>query len=454
MWLALRLIVRLVGVVALCLAFAVAWAMVDTHRSIDRETSASADRVAAQLEILYWRELMWRGGLRSEGLLPTPEWQTLATLKLVSAGVCVAFAPGTGEPTRLCGQVEGVGAQAPVWFESIYEGILGPQAGLNRALSARQADAGSIFAVADPEAAVRQAWLRVSTIADFAAAMALAIFVFATLAIAYTLAPTAAIVGGLRQMALGDYRRRLPPFRAREFALIGRAVNDLAGRLERARAERIALTRRLIEVRDDERKQMARELHDEFGQCLTATLALAGAMEAGARGRPDLVQDARAIGGVARRMMTSLRGALAQLRNPIAEELGLEASLAQLVAGWNALDAPRTAVRLDFAADLGGVPDDIASNVYRIAQECLTNAIRHGAPTEVRVRVGRIAERAGAISLTVEDDGGGDAARVVAAAGRGIAGMRERVEAFGGDFMICRAVRGVCVAATIPLAAA
>jgi two-component system, NarL family, sensor histidine kinase UhpB len=454
MWLALRLIVRLVGVVALSLAFAVAWAMVDTHRSIDRETSASADRVAAQLEILYWRELMWRGGLRNEGLLPTPEWQTLATLKLVSAGVCVAFAPGTGEPTRLCGQVEGVGAQAPVWFKSIYEGILGPQAGLNRALSARQADAGSILAVADPEAAVRQAWLRVSTIADFAAAMALAIFVFATLAIAYTLAPTAAIVEGLRQMALGDYRRRLPPFRAREFALIGRAVNDLAGRLERARVERIALTRRLFEVRDDERKQVARELHDEFGQCLTATAALAGAIEAGARGRPDLAQDARAIGGVARRMMTSLRGALAQLRNPIAEELGLEASLAQLVAGWNALDAPRAAVRLDVAVDLGGVPDDIASNVYRIAQECLTNAIRHGAPSEVRVCVGRIAERAGAISLTVEDDGGGDATRVVAAAGRGITGMRERVEAFGGDFTICRAVRGVRVAATIPLAAA
>jgi two-component system sensor histidine kinase UhpB len=153
-------------------------------------------------------------------------------------------------------------------------------------------------------------------------------------------------------------------------------------------------------------------------------------------------------------MMTSLRGALTQLRNPIAEELGLEASFAQLVAGWNALDCPRTAVRLDFAADLGGVPDDIASNVYRIAQECLTNAIRHGAPSEVRVCVGRIAERAGAISLTVEDDGVGDAARVVAAAGRGITGMRERVEAFGGDFTICRAVGGVRVAATIPLAAA
>jgi two-component system, NarL family, sensor histidine kinase UhpB len=198
-WLVLRLVVRLVGVVALCLALALASAMMDTHRNIDRETSASADRVAAQLETLYWRELLWRGGLRREPLLPTPEWRTLATLKLVSPGVCVAFAPGTGEPAKLCGQVAGVGAQAPLWFESVYLGILGPQANLMRALAARQPEAGSIFATADPEAAVRQAWLRVSTIASFAAAMALGIFVFAALAIAHTLAPTAAIVTGLRQ---------------------------------------------------------------------------------------------------------------------------------------------------------------------------------------------------------------------------------------------------------------
>ena len=174
---------------------------------------------------------MWRGGLRNERLLPAPEWQTLATLKLVSPGVCVAIrardrrADATLRPSRRRRRAGSGLVQVDLRGDSRTSG------GLIRSLSARQADAGSIFAVADPEAAVRQAWLRVSTLADFAAAMALAIFVFAALAIAHTLAPTAAIVAGLRKMALGDYRRRLPPFRAREFALIGRAVNDLADRL-------------------------------------------------------------------------------------------------------------------------------------------------------------------------------------------------------------------------------
>ena len=183
-----------------------------------------------QLEILYWRELLWRGGLRKEGLLPTPEWRTLATLKLVSPGVCVAFAPGTGEPTQLCGQVEGVGAPAPAWFESVYLGMLGPQANLIRALAARQPEAGSIFATAEPQAAVRQAWLRVSTIANFAAAMALAIFVFAAVAIAHTLAPTAAIVG------------RPAPDGARRLSSAFAAVSSARVCADRARRQRSRAT--------------------------------------------------------------------------------------------------------------------------------------------------------------------------------------------------------------------
>ena len=214
---------------------------------------------------------MWRGGLRNEGLLPTPEWQTLATLETRIGRRLRAFAPGTGEPTRLCGQVEGVGAPASrSGSRRSMRGFSEPRrASIAPSAHAKPTLGGSLRSQADPEAAVRQAWLRVSTIADFAAAMALAIFVFATLAIAYTLAPTAAIVERpARDRRFGQYRRRLPAVRAREFALIGRAVNDLAGRLERARAEQIVLIRRLIEVRDDERNEMARELHDEFGQCL------------------------------------------------------------------------------------------------------------------------------------------------------------------------------------------
>jgi two-component system, NarL family, sensor histidine kinase UhpB len=205
-------------------------------------------------------------------------------------------------------------------------------------------------------------------------------------------------------------------------------------------------------VQEEERRALARDLHDEFGQCLTATAALAAAMEAGAAGdRPDLADDARAIARITAQMMTVVRGALVRLRSQDIDELGLQASLAQLVAGWNARSA--AAFHLDVAGNLATVPEEAAVNVYRIAQECLTNAARHGKPRDVRLRVERVAADGEAVALSVEDDGGGGPAQINTSAGHGILGMRERIAAFGGSLSIEQAVRGVRVAAIIPLLA-
>ncbi|HEY9344961.1 MAG TPA: hypothetical protein VIQ53_06585, partial [Inquilinus sp.] len=89
-----HLVLRLAAVVLLCLACAVGWVLVDTHRAIETAAAASADRVAGTLETLYWRELMWRGGLSRQHLVPIPDWETMATMKVISPGVCVTFSPG------------------------------------------------------------------------------------------------------------------------------------------------------------------------------------------------------------------------------------------------------------------------------------------------------------------------------------------------------------------------
>jgi hypothetical protein len=82
-----HLVLRLAGVVLLCFACAIGWVLFDSHRSIEKETAASADRVARSLEALYWRELLWRGGLNREHIVPLPDWQTIATMKVISPGV-------------------------------------------------------------------------------------------------------------------------------------------------------------------------------------------------------------------------------------------------------------------------------------------------------------------------------------------------------------------------------
>jgi signal transduction histidine kinase len=149
--------------------------------------------------------------------------------------------------------------------------------------------------------------------------------------------------------------------------------------------------------------------------------------------------------------MENLRSALVRLRSQDIEEIGLEANLRQLVSNHNAQSASRTVFRLSIVGKLTALPKQVAIDIYRIAQECMTNAVKHGTPTEVRLSIERMMTKDGAIALIIEDDGGGDAARINCGQGHGILGMRERITALGGSLSIEKAKRGVRVSAIIPV---
>ena len=446
-----HLVLRLGGVVLLCLACAIGWVLIDAHRSIEKETTASAGRVAQTLEALYWRELLWRGGLNREHIVPMPDWQTLATMKVISPGVCVTFAPANEVPKRLCSQLEAITVPAPDGFKSFYGWMFGDFVRIEQPLTQRQPLAGTVTAQPDAEAAMRQAWHQIEIVLSVAGLLAAAIGVLAALLIGHSLMPARSIVASLKRLAQGDFSHRLPRYRTAEFNEISRAVNDLSTRLGETTAQRVALTNRLFQVQEEERRALARDLHDEFGQCLAAVGALATVIEMESKpDRPDLAQDARSIIETTKRMTGTLRGALARLRSLEVEELGLEASLAQLVAGWNVQSAPQATFHLDVKGDLGEMPRATAQSIYRIAQECLTNAARHGSPQDVRLHVERGAT---AVALSVEDDGGGSPSKLSGASGYGLLGIRERITALGGSLSIGPAPRGVRIAAVIPLAA-
>jgi len=456
MRLVLQLVARLLLIVALCLGAATIWATFDAYRSVDRATAASAQRVAQALQGLYWHELLLRSSRMREHLVPVPEWRTLETVKLIAPGVCVEFQPAAAFEKPLCGQSQGIGRTPPRWFAAIVPTFLGSHAEVVRPVSPRATAAGTVVATPDEAASISLAWEYILNVIDVALLMAAAIALLASLAIAHTLAPARAIVTTLQRMARGQYRTKLPRFRSMELGMIGTAVDALGSRLEEATEQRAALTRRLIEIRDDERRALARELHDEFGQNLSAILAFANTIEtASAQQSKDtgIAQDARMISQATHHLMASLRDALKRLRNPLPEELGLEASLVNLVDSWRSQSATQPTIQLDLKGDLTDIRGPAATTAYRVAQECLTNALRHGAAREISLHVERCAGEDGALLIRVEDDGGGDAARVARSAGFGLTGIRERVTAAGGSLSILPARRGLSVAATIPLAA-
>jgi signal transduction histidine kinase len=460
MRLVLQLVARLLVVVALCLGAATIWATIDAYRSVDRATAASAERVSQALEALYWRELLLRSNRTREHLVPVSEWRTIETMKLISPGICVRFEPAGAFENPLCGQSKGIGKSPPLWFAAAVQTLFGTHAAVARSISMRNVTAGTISAIADPDAAISLAWQHIVDNIHVALLMALAIAFFASLAIAHTLAPAQLIVTALQRMAHGQYRTSLPRFRSMELAMIGQAVGDLGERLAQATEERAVLTRRLLEIRNDERRALARELHDEFGQNLTAILAFASTIEATSaqeqaksQANSDVAQDARMISQSTLRIMACLRDTLNRLRHPPAEELGLEACLVSLVDSWRSQNATQPMIQLDLQGDPADVRGIVAATAYRVAQECLTNSLRHSAAREIVLRIERRTGAENALLVRVEDDGGGDAAKVAQSAGFGLTGIRERVAALGGSLSIARATGGVSVAATIPLAA-
>lgn len=456
MRLVLQLVARLLVVVALCLGAATIWATIDAYRGVDRATAASADRVSQALEALYWRELLLRSNRTREHLVPVSEWRTIETMKLISPGICVRFEPRGEFENPLCGQSKGIGKAPPLWFAAAVQTFFGTHAAVARSISTRNVTAGTVSAIPDPDAAISLAWQHIVDNIHVALLMALAIAFFASLAIAHTLAPAQLIVTALQRMAHGQYRTSFPRFRSMELAMIGQAVGDLGDRLAQATEERAVLTRRLLEIRHDERRALARELHDEFGQNLSAILAFASTIEATSaqeQARIAVAQDARMISQSTLRIMACLRDTLNRLRHPPAEELGLEACLVSLVDSWRSQNATQPMIQLDLQGDLADVRGIVAATAYRVAQECLTNSLRHSAAREIVLRIERRTGPENALLVRVEDDGGGDAAKVAQSAGFGLTGIRERVTALGGSLSIARATGGVSVAATIPLAA-
>jgi signal transduction histidine kinase len=280
------------------------------------------------------------------------------------------------------------------------------------------------------------------------ALLGLCVAVYATLARA--LRPTQAIGAALRQLAANDLSARLPRFDLAELSVISGVFNTLAERLQTTLAERNALTRKLIEVQDEERRHLARELHDEFGQSLSAIAAqAAAAAHTAERECPPLYEECRGISRTTVRMMETLRGALVRLRPPDVEELGLTISLESLVASWNGFEKGRTRFEIAVIGAADDLPPGVSASLYRIAQEAITNAAKHAHARRVQLRL----EAGDAeIALTVEDDGEAAGASLPPKAGMGLLGMQERVVSLGGTLQFeRRETGGARLVARIPI---
>ena len=314
---------------------------------------------------------------------------------------------------------------------------------------------GELAVTPDLDSEAADAWMQIRAVLWIAAGILL-LNVLIYLPVHRALRPAEQILRALGDMEKGDLSVRLPRFELVELERIGAVFNHLAERLQATIAEQRRLAERLLTVREEERRHLARELHDEFGQCLASINAEAAyANELAREDMPALLPCTQAIARTTGQMMEALQQILRQLRPVGLEEFGLAAGLEQLVEGWQQRSRGSCDYRLDIEGDFSNLPDNLNVSLYRIVQESLTNAAKHGRATAVEVRL-RHSEGSGHIEVTIDDDGerGGCALHEGGPGGFGVLGMRERVQALGGRFALApRSPKGMRVEASIPAAA-
>jgi PAS domain S-box-containing protein len=203
------------------------------------------------------------------------------------------------------------------------------------------------------------------------------------------------------------------------------------GELRAANRQLRILSASLQDVREQERTRIARELHDELGQQLTGlklSLSWLGIrLKEGRSANPDSVDDMRRLLDQA---ITSVRRISTDLRPPILDDLGF----AEAVTWQSQEFARRSGIRISLSLDAHNHVQDpeMATALFRIVQESLTNAVRHSGAQNVNVE---LTEDDGALVLTIQDDGGGIRAHGTPA-GIGLISMRERATSIGGQFEI------------------
>ncbi len=266
--------------------------------------------------------------------------------------------------------------------------------------------------------------------------------------------PILTLVDATKKVALGDYSPRVARWANDEIGDLAVSFNQMAtelGRLDEIRQEQEQLRRQLLEgvitAQEDERRRIARELHDSTSQSLTSLIIGLKNLEECCE-NPDILPQFEQLRVETGRTLDEVHALALQLRPAVLDDLGLEAALERLVSEWR--------LRYNVSADVlvhlreERLPGDVETTLYRIVQEALTNIGKHAHANSVSVLVER---KDRDVVAVIEDDGiGFDMNSSFDKGHLGLLGMRERAELLSGNLILeSKGREGTSIFVTIPI---
>jgi two-component system sensor histidine kinase UhpB len=287
---------------------------------------------------------------------------------------------------------------------------------------------GELLFEPDISADIYEKWISFLSLALAGVGLMVVTVMIAYFALSASLHSLGELGAGLTRLRTGHYDTRIPVSGPPEIRRSCEETNALAVTLAKLDKDNRRLLRRIVSLQDDERRDIARELHDELGPLLFGIRAnTVGLLEAVPGSKDEVAQAAQKVMDSAEALQQTNRRILDRLRPLHIQELGLEASIKSLLRGARA-HLPELKVTSEIAPGLAA--DAVVSQtIYRVIQEGVTNVLRHAQASSMDIKAAR--ERT-QIRVEVSDDGGGIAPDTVF--GRGLTGMRERARALGGTF--------------------
>ncbi|WP_439358906.1 histidine kinase [Bradyrhizobium sp. DASA03007] len=250
---------------------------------------------------------------------------------------------------------------------------------------------------------------------------------------------------GLTRIRRGDYATPIPVAGPPEIRQSCEEANSLAATLAQLSADNRNLLHRLVSLQDDERRDLAREMHDELGPLLFSIRAGTIALIEASSPAGNLGNSAQEVLQSVEALQQTNRRILDRLRPLYIEELGLATSVQTLLQNFRK-QSPHIGLTATIDPHLNGIDGPLAQTVYRVIQEALTNVLRHAKAGNAHVQATAAGET---LVIEISDDGGGFPAGNVF--GRGLTGMHERVRALSGSLSLLRADDRTYVRCRLPV---
>jgi two-component system, NarL family, sensor histidine kinase UhpB len=305
---------------------------------------------------------------------------------------------------------------------------------------------GDIVFSPDLSAQIFEKWIGFLAIAISGIGLMLVTAIIAYFTAGSALNPLRELSAGLTRMRLGHYHHLIPPSGPPEIRRSCEEANALARTLDALSHDNKSLLRKMVSLQDDERRDIARELHDELGPLLFGIRAntvvtlesIPPSNEGLAASTQNILQSVEALQQANRRILDHLRPLYIQ-------ELGLERSIQTLLQNTRS-QAPAIELAANIDARLNAIDGLLSQTVYRVIQEGLTNVLRHAKASAVKVEAAIDGDE---LKIEISDDGVGFPAE--APFGRGLTGMHERVRALSGTFRLLREGERTFVHCRLPL---